>query len=105
MVKALMLNYIFEYVNKVCFHIGSENVRSQIAISRMGAMKTGEQEVTYFGETPKLNFVYEIKKNVVTPPRCASVVSRLFLLLKSFLIHQIWAMNCRCKNDYEGLIF
>jgi RimJ/RimL family protein N-acetyltransferase len=62
MVKVLMLNYIFEYVNTVCFHIGSENVRSQIAISRMGAIKTGEQEVTYFGETPKLNFVYEITK-------------------------------------------
>jgi RimJ/RimL family protein N-acetyltransferase len=61
-VKALMLNYIFKYVDKVYFHIGAENIRSQIAIARLGAIKVGQQEVTYFGETPKLNFVYEINK-------------------------------------------
>jgi RimJ/RimL family protein N-acetyltransferase len=61
-VKALMLNYIFQFADKVYFHIGSENIRSQIAISRLGAVKAGEQEVTYFGELPKLNFVYEIVK-------------------------------------------
>jgi len=61
-VKALMLNYIFQSVDKVCFHIGSGNIRSQIAIGRLGAVKIDEQEVTYFGEAPKLNFVYEITK-------------------------------------------
>ena len=61
-VKALMLNYIFKYVDKVYFHIGAQNIRSQIAITRLGAIKVGQQEVTYFGETPKLNFVYEITK-------------------------------------------
>lgn len=63
-VKALMLNYIFKYVDKVYFHIGAENIRSQIAIERLGAKKVGQQEVTYFGETPKLNIVYEIAKVV-----------------------------------------
>jgi RimJ/RimL family protein N-acetyltransferase len=61
-VKCLMLDYIFSFVSKVGFHIGADNIRSQIAISRLGAIKVSEQEVTYFGETPKLNFVYEIKK-------------------------------------------
>lgn len=61
-VKALMLNYLFQYVSKVGFHIGAQNIRSQIAISRLGARKTGEQEVAYYGEPSKLNFVYEIKK-------------------------------------------
>jgi RimJ/RimL family protein N-acetyltransferase len=61
-VKALMLNYIFRYVDKVYFHIGAQNIRSQIAITRLGAKKIGQQEVTYCGETPKLNFVYEITK-------------------------------------------
>lgn len=60
MVKKLMLDYIFKFVNKVHFYIGAENVRSQIAITRIGAVKIGEEEVAYFGETPKLNFVYEI---------------------------------------------
>jgi len=61
-VKALMLDYIFQFVNKVYFHIGSQNIRSQIALGRLGAVKVDEQEVTYFGEAPKLNFVYEITK-------------------------------------------
>ncbi len=61
-VKALMLDYIFQFVSKVNFHIGAENTRSQIAIERIGAEKIAEQEVTYFGENPKLNFVYEITK-------------------------------------------
>lgn len=61
-VKALMLDYIFQFVEKVHFHIGADNIRSQIAISRIGAVKIAEQEVRYFGEATKLNFVYEITK-------------------------------------------
>ncbi|PRD57139.1 GNAT family N-acetyltransferase [Sphingobacterium gobiense] len=61
-VKTMMLEYIFQFVSKVKFHIGAENIRSQIAISRIGAQKIAEQEVTYFGEAPRFNFVYEIAK-------------------------------------------
>ncbi|WP_433833394.1 GNAT family N-acetyltransferase [Flavobacterium anhuiense] len=61
-VKKTMLDYLFKYVSKVRFHIGAENIRSQIAISRVGAKKIAEEEVAYFGEKPKLNFVYEIDK-------------------------------------------
>ncbi|MBZ4036796.1 GNAT family N-acetyltransferase [Flavobacterium sp. 17A] len=61
-VKKTMLDYLFKYVSKVRFHIGAENIRSQIAISRVGAKKIAEEEVAYFGEKPKLNFVYEIEK-------------------------------------------
>lgn len=63
MVKAMMLDYIFQFVSKVNFHIGADNIRSQISIGRLGAEKIGEQEVTYYGEAPKLNFVYEISKD------------------------------------------
>lgn len=62
LVKATMLDYIFQFVSKVYFHIGADNIRSQVAIGRLGAEKISEQEVTYFGEAPKLNFVYEISK-------------------------------------------
>lgn len=61
-VKTLMLNYAFQFVSKVYFHIGATNIRSQISIGRLGAVKVGEQEVTYFAELPKLNFVYEISR-------------------------------------------
>lgn len=57
-----MLDYIFQFVSKVYFHIGATNIRSQVAIGRIGAKKIAEQEVTYFGEVPRLNFVYEIRK-------------------------------------------
>jgi N-acetyltransferase len=61
-VKALMLDYLFQFVSQVYFHIGSNNIRSQIAIGRLGAKKTGELEVAYFGEVPKLNYIYRIEK-------------------------------------------
>ena len=61
-VKILMLNYIFQFVSNVYFHIGATNFRSQIAINRLGVTKIDEQEVTYFGEQPKLNYVYKLTK-------------------------------------------
>jgi RimJ/RimL family protein N-acetyltransferase len=61
-VKQMMLDYIFQFADTVHFHVGAENIRSQIAIQRLGAEKIGEQEVEYFGEAPKLNFVYETRK-------------------------------------------
>ena len=61
-VKNTMLDYVFDYVSKVKFHIGSENIRSQIAISRLNAEKIDEEVVAYSGESPKLNFVYQIEK-------------------------------------------
>lgn len=59
--KLLMIQHAFQYVNKILFHIGANNIRSQIAITRLGAVKIKEEEIAYYGETPKLNFVYEIK--------------------------------------------
>lgn len=61
-VKKLMMDHIFHFVDKVHFQIGAANLRSQIAIRRLGAKKIGEETVAYYGEPPKLNFVYEIVK-------------------------------------------
>jgi RimJ/RimL family protein N-acetyltransferase len=61
-VKRLMLAYAFRFVDNVHFHIGASNIRSQVSIERLGARKVGEQVVAYFGESPKLNYVYEINK-------------------------------------------
>jgi RimJ/RimL family protein N-acetyltransferase len=61
-VKKLMLDYIFQFVDKVHFHIGKENFRSQTALERLGGNKIAEEEVAYFGEPTRTNFVYEIKK-------------------------------------------
>jgi len=61
-VKTMMLDYIFQFVDHVYFHIGAENIRSQIAIGRIGAEKVAEEEVKYFGEEAKLNYVYKISR-------------------------------------------
>jgi RimJ/RimL family protein N-acetyltransferase len=61
--KKLMLDYAFQFVGKVYFHIGAFNIRSQKAVAKIGAIKIDEFEVEYYGETSKLNFVYVIHKN------------------------------------------
>ena len=61
-VKKLMLDHIFQYVSAVLFHVGSDNIRSQVAMNRLGIEKIGAIEVAYFGEDSKLNFIYQITK-------------------------------------------
>lgn len=61
--KDLMLNHAFQFVEKVNFHIGAENYRSQKSISKLGAIKKKELEVKYFGEDSKMNFEYEITRD------------------------------------------
>ena len=61
-VKTLMLNYAFIYIEKVIFHIGAQNIRSQIAIEKLGAKKVGEEMVAYYNEPDRLNFVYEMMR-------------------------------------------
>lgn len=61
--KDLMLCHAFKFVDKVLLHVGAENYRSQKSISKVGAIKTNELEVKYFGETSKMNFEYEIAKS------------------------------------------
>ena len=61
-VKTLMLNYAFIYIEKVIFHIGAQNIRSQIAIEKLGAKKVSEEIVAYYNEPDRLNFVYEMMR-------------------------------------------
>jgi len=60
-VKHLMLDHAFTFVDRVVFHVGASNFRSQKAMEKLGAIKTGEEEVAYFGEASRWNFVYEIR--------------------------------------------
>ncbi len=60
--KKLLINHAFKYVDNVIFHIGSENIRSQMAIIKLGAIKIGQEEIAYYGEPEKLNFIYQINK-------------------------------------------
>src|SRR5690606_9535167 len=62
-VKKLMIDYLFNYVANIDFHVGANNLRSQISIGRLGAQKVGEIKVAYVGEAPRHNFHYRIKKS------------------------------------------
>lgn len=61
-VKRLMLEHAFTFVDAVIFHVGASNIRSQKAMEKLGAVKMGEEEVAYFGEASRWNFVFEIRK-------------------------------------------
>jgi RimJ/RimL family protein N-acetyltransferase len=60
--KQLMLAHAFQFVDAVLFHIGAQNIRSQTAIEKLGAKKTGEEPVAYYGEQNNLNCIYWIEK-------------------------------------------
>ena len=60
--KSLMLNYAFGFVEKVIFHVGAQNIRSRKAMEKLGAILIGEENIAYFGESPKMNVIYRIRK-------------------------------------------
>lgn len=60
--KMLMFNHAFQFVERVELHIGASNFRSQKAAEKLGALKVGEQDIAYYGEPAKWNFIYRIEK-------------------------------------------
>jgi RimJ/RimL family protein N-acetyltransferase len=60
--KRLMLDYAFQFVDRVEFYVGINNRRSRIAMERLGAVQTGTAEVAYYGEATKMNVIYTINK-------------------------------------------
>lgn len=61
-VKKLMLDYIFDFVDHVNFHVGAENFRSRSAMEKLKANDLGEIEVEYFGESTRTNILYRLNK-------------------------------------------
>lgn len=59
--KRLLLDYAFQYVDKVYFHIGADNLRSQLATMKIGATKINEIEIDTNGES-QLHYEYVIQK-------------------------------------------
>lgn len=61
--KSLMINYAFNFVDNVLFQIGVNNIRSQKAIEKLGALKIGDEEIAYSGEQQtNKNYIYKIDK-------------------------------------------
>jgi RimJ/RimL family protein N-acetyltransferase len=62
-VKKLMLDYAFQFVDRIIFHVGANNIRSQKAMERLGAVNLGLEEVAYYGEATRTNIVYAIYRD------------------------------------------
>lgn len=57
--KKLMIDYAFQFLNKIHFHVGDTNYRSQKAVEKLGAIKISELP----NDTSlKTNWLYELKK-------------------------------------------
>lgn len=60
--KKIMLEYAFQFVDTVVFHIGVNNIRSQKAIGKIGASFLKKAEFTKPDGTSYQEFVYGITK-------------------------------------------
>jgi N-acetyltransferase len=60
--KRLLLNHAFKFVENVVFFVGEENVRSQKAMEKVGAIKVGTATRTYGNHPPRPNLKYLIRK-------------------------------------------
>ena len=60
--KRLLLNHAFKFVESVVFFVGEENVRSQRAMEKVGAIKVGKATRVFGNHPPTPNLKYVIKK-------------------------------------------
>ena len=67
--KQLMLTHAFKFVESVVFFIGENNIRSQKATEKIGAVKRGTAKKVYGNRPPSLNVRYVITKSVTTNQR------------------------------------
>ena len=57
--KTLMLKHAFlEGAERVLFHVGINNIRSRMAMEKLGAIIIDEVTVAYYGEAPRRNVVF-----------------------------------------------
>ena len=61
--KQLMLAHAFQFVENVVFYVGENNIRSQKATEKIGAIKNGMVKKVYGNRLPSLNVRYVLKKS------------------------------------------
>jgi RimJ/RimL family protein N-acetyltransferase len=60
--KQLMLAHAFKFVEKVVFFVGQNNIRSQRATEKIGAIRSGMAQKVYGNRAASLNVRYVLKK-------------------------------------------
>jgi len=61
--KQLMLAHAFNFVENVVFFVGENNVRSQRATEKIGAIKSGMATKVYGSRPPSPNIKYVVRKS------------------------------------------
>jgi len=61
--KTLMLDHAFRFVDTVLFHVGVNNMRSRMAMQKLGATLIGEVAVAYYGEQSNQNVIYRLQRD------------------------------------------
>lgn len=61
-VKKVMLDYAFQWVDKIYFHVGADNIRSQIAVKKLGAILVETVMFDHYGEKIP-HHLYILEKN------------------------------------------
>lgn len=61
-IKKLMIEYAFQFVDVIEFHVGETNFRSQKAVEKLGAIKIGEIKDD---TSSKTNWVYQLNKSQI----------------------------------------
>jgi RimJ/RimL family protein N-acetyltransferase len=59
--KTLMLDHAFQFVDRVVFHVGANNLRSRMAMQKLGAVLIGEAPISYYGEPSNQNVIYQME--------------------------------------------
>jgi RimJ/RimL family protein N-acetyltransferase len=58
--KRLMIQHAFQFVDRVIFRVGADNIRSRKAMLRIGGVLTDRREVTLLNGRPVEHVVFEI---------------------------------------------
>ena len=58
-IKNLMINYAFQYIENIIFHVGDTNFRSQKAVEKLGAVIT---ETVFVEATNSTHLVFTLEK-------------------------------------------
>ena len=58
-----MLDYAFQFVDQVIFHVGVNNLRSQKSMIKIGARLIGKEMKTWPDRPPQESYVYAIERD------------------------------------------
>jgi N-acetyltransferase len=67
--KELMVAHAFKFVENVVFFVGENNIRSQRATEKVGAIKSGTAKKIYGNRPASVNIRYVIRKSVTVDRR------------------------------------